>query len=569
MGKKRSCQDVRGPRPLNEVEAQLYGWVDEEVLTQPLVIPGDSLPELRRNIRLMRNVELEGDYVLEAAGPSDRVPFRAGQDGPHFLWVYQELFTRLWVSFPLSDFQRAMLTRCRVAVSPLHLNGWGFLQAFERVCLHFGFHPTARNPFPWVYWNPDVKDFTVFKLDPLETAACKFLLSLPAGLPKKKNDFSCRWILDHSDVEVAQFLDSLLEVKMKQNRLDKLKVQLADTSKMGPRSILPVANPVHIPVVVPSAAASASSSTDAAASLKDEVSVTERVLGEDSAWEHDVHPVKLAFSDKFDYRKAVDGGVASSSVRRALVKMPTEQLLGESYRFTTKALACFQVGLEGTLSSKLKTENELAVAQDQISLLTAERDSALAYLPLKEEVDTLKDQFSEREGERQSALDRVNQLEEDIKVLNTQLASCWLSLEKEQKKVEVAEKDIRALNASLVEKQTALGTANASTEFWEAEWMKLGDETLDMCQETLETVLDQVSHLCLGVDFSAITLDTRWDPKTRRIVNRKKASDEDLEMVDDPRHIDAASQEQQSEKPEQVQQSELGSVAREGVEYST
>ncbi|MED6210963.1 hypothetical protein PIB30_069116 [Stylosanthes scabra] len=30
MGKKRSCQDVREPRPLNEVEAQLYVWVDEE-----------------------------------------------------------------------------------------------------------------------------------------------------------------------------------------------------------------------------------------------------------------------------------------------------------------------------------------------------------------------------------------------------------------------------------------------------------------------------------------------------------------------------------------------------------
>ncbi|MED6108150.1 hypothetical protein PIB30_020762 [Stylosanthes scabra] len=379
---------------------------------------------------------------------------------------------------------------------------------------------------------------------------------------------------------------------MKQNCLDKLRAQLADTSKMGPRSILPVANLVNIPVTVPSVAVSASSSTDVAASLKviqpspsvttcsqkklppgticldaeegvkedpsadlrrkrqkrkhDDVSVTDRVPEEDSAWEHDVHPVDLAFPDKFDYRKAIDGRVASSSVRRALVKMPPEQLLRESYRFTTKALACFQ-----------------------ISVLTAERDSALAYLPLKEEVDTLKDQLSEREGERQSALDRVNQLEEDVKVLNTQLASRRFSLEKEQKKVEVDEKDISALNASLVEKQAALGTANASAEFWEAEWKKLGDETLDMCQETLETVLDQFSHLCPGVDFSAITLDTRWDPKSRRIVNRKKASDEDLEMVDDPPHVDAVSQEQQPERPEQVQQSEPGSVVGEGGECPT
>ncbi|MED6217157.1 hypothetical protein PIB30_015055 [Stylosanthes scabra] len=55
---------------------------------------------------------------------------------------------------------------------------------------------------------------------------------------------------------------------MKQNRLDKLRAQLADTSKMGPRSILPVSTPVIIPAAVSSAAAGASSSSDAATSLK-------------------------------------------------------------------------------------------------------------------------------------------------------------------------------------------------------------------------------------------------------------------------------------------------------------
>ncbi|MED6185095.1 hypothetical protein PIB30_053687 [Stylosanthes scabra] len=271
----------------------------------------------------MRDSELEGDYVLEAARPSDR--------------VYQELFMRLGVTFPLTDFQRSMLSRCKVAVSQLHLNGWGFLRAFERVFLHFGFRPTARlflyiydafwlddegSPFPWVYWNPNMKDFTVFNLDLLETAACKFLLSLPA--------------------------DSLLEVKMKQNRLDKLRAQMADISKMGPRSILPTTNPANIPVAVSSAVAGTSSSIGVAASPIDivlqpspsittrfqkkvppgticlETEVALRGLGEDSTWEHDVHPVDLAFPDTFDYRKAIDGEVASSSVCRALVKMAPE-----------------------------------------------------------------------------------------------------------------------------------------------------------------------------------------------------------------------------------------------------
>ncbi|MED6132877.1 hypothetical protein PIB30_022956 [Stylosanthes scabra] len=391
-------------------------------------------------------------------------------------------------------------------------------------------------------------------------AACKFLLSLPAGLPKK-NDFSCRWILDHNDTEVAQFLDGLLEVKMKQNRLDKLRAQLVDTSGMGPHSILPIAIPPNNPSATPSATAGTSSSADATASPKvtqpsslvtthsqkkvspgticldteegvkedpstdlrrkrqkrkqDDVDLIDRVLGEDSAWAHDVHPVDLAFPNNFDYRKAIDGGVASSSVRRSLVKIPPEQLLGESYRFNTKALACLQ------------------------------------------------------EGERQSALDRVAQLEEDNKVLTAQLASCQLSLEKEQKKVEVAEKDVKALNTSLAERQTALGTANASAEFWEAEWKKLGEETLDMCQETLEIVLDQISHFCHGVDFSMITLDTRWDQKGRRIYNRKETSGEDSEMVEELPHVDAVSQEQQPEVTEHIQQPEVGNVAGEGGECPT
>ncbi|MED6179388.1 hypothetical protein PIB30_000501 [Stylosanthes scabra] len=92
----------------------------------------------------MEDSGAEGDYVLEAAGSSDRVPFRAGEDRPHFLWVYRELFTRLRMRLPFSDFQRDVMTRCRVAVSQLHLNGWGFILAFEKVCLHYGFRPTIR-----------------------------------------------------------------------------------------------------------------------------------------------------------------------------------------------------------------------------------------------------------------------------------------------------------------------------------------------------------------------------------------------------------------------------------------
>ncbi|MED6147856.1 hypothetical protein PIB30_047846 [Stylosanthes scabra] len=278
MGKKKSCQEVKVPRPLDAAETRLYGWVEEAVLTQPFVVESDSLPEFRRNFPLMEDSGAEGDYVLEAAGPSDRVPFRASEEGPHFLWVYQELFTRVRMRIPFLDFQRDVMTRCRVAISQLHLNGLFFyiydvhfppggyryisfrahqgrklFDSYEDSIQEFKWHyfkvlaasgkrafwlEHENRPFPWVYWNPEVKDFTVYNLELLEMAAFKFLVSLPSGL-LKRNKFTCRFILDGSDAEVGKYLDDLLDVKMKRTKLDDLMARMADPSNIGPRAVLP------------------------------------------------------------------------------------------------------------------------------------------------------------------------------------------------------------------------------------------------------------------------------------------------------------------------------------------
>ncbi|MED6178028.1 hypothetical protein PIB30_103825 [Stylosanthes scabra] len=280
MAKKKSCQNVRVPRVLSVAERELYGWVDEEIFTQPSVVEVDMLPELRREMRLTVNRAAEGDFVMEAASPSDRLPFRALEDRTHFLWVYIELFTRLGVRLPFTEFQREVLSRCRVAASQLHLNGWGFLHTFERLhapppgkgfmsfrayqgrklfdsfeesIQEFKWHyfkvlplPSKRlfwlddegMPFPWVYWNAEVGDFRVTALDPLETLAFEFLQSLPAGLGKKSN-FKCRWILDHNDADVGAFLDSLLKDMEKQSRFDCLMQKMKEAEGAGPRSIFP------------------------------------------------------------------------------------------------------------------------------------------------------------------------------------------------------------------------------------------------------------------------------------------------------------------------------------------
>ncbi|MED6198906.1 hypothetical protein PIB30_070991 [Stylosanthes scabra] len=133
MAKKKSCPNICNPRVLSAAERDLYGWVDMEVFTQSSVITSEVLPELSREMRLTKDVAFERDYVLEAASLSDQLLFQAAKDRTHFLWVYIELFTRLGVRLPFTDFQREVMMRCRVAASQLHLNGLGFLRTFERV----------------------------------------------------------------------------------------------------------------------------------------------------------------------------------------------------------------------------------------------------------------------------------------------------------------------------------------------------------------------------------------------------------------------------------------------------
>ncbi|MED6112686.1 hypothetical protein PIB30_063818 [Stylosanthes scabra] len=159
--------------------------------------------------------------------------------------------------------------------------------------------------------------------------------------------------------------------------------------------------------------------------------------------------------------------------------------------------------METALVAKVKAEKELSAALDQIEVLKGERDSALSFVPFKERATTLEGELSEKSLEHQSALDRIVQLEEDQKVLKAQLESSQLSLEMEQKRAVAAEGRVVSLTNSLKTCEADLSKATESSEYWRSEWHTLGSE---------------VAHLCPGVDFSAITLKSRWDPKGRRIV---------------------------------------------------
>ncbi|MED6225551.1 hypothetical protein PIB30_094696 [Stylosanthes scabra] len=138
--------------------------------------------------------------------------------------------------------------------------------------------------------------------------------------------------------------------------------------------------------------------------------------------------------------------------------------------------------MENTFAAKVQLEKELAATKDQVDVLTAEGDSALAAPLLHAKIKSLSQELERAEGERLSALDRMKEVEERAKVQAAELKSCRSALEQERKKVR---------------------------------------------------------HLNPAIDYSMITLDTRWDPKAKRIYNPKAETQEQPEpvVVDQPKPV--------------------------------
>ncbi|MED6224254.1 hypothetical protein PIB30_082263, partial [Stylosanthes scabra] len=201
------------------------------------------------------------------------------------------------------------------------------------------------------------------------------------------------------------------------------------------------------------------------------------------------------------------------------------------------------VGIENAFAAKVQMEKELAATKDQVHVVTAERDSALASPLLKVKVDSLTEQLRLAESKRLSALARMKEVEEGNKFQHVELQSCRSTLEQEEKKV-------KSLTRSLEQKQKALDEAKATAGHWGQEWKALAEETGEMVQETFDILMDQVRHLNPVVDYSMITLDTRWDPKGKRIYNPKAETKEQAEPA-------------VKDRPEPVVEEQSGVLAKE------
>ncbi|MED6213161.1 hypothetical protein PIB30_090581 [Stylosanthes scabra] len=248
----------------------------------------------------------------------------------------------------------------------------------------------------------------------------------------------------------------------------------------------------------------------------------ESALGADSSWEHKVNPIDRAFPVGYDFRAAIDSGLTQGPTREILGPMPPEQLLGTAQFLAYKLTAGLQVGIENAFAVKVGLEKELAATKDQVDVLTAGRDSTLAAPLLTAKINSLTEELKLAESEHFFGLAGMKEVEEGAKAQAVELQSYRSTLEQERKKVEA--------------EAEGAGEFEVAAVYWRKEWKGLADETEEMVQETFDILMDQVRHLNPAIDYLMITLDTRWDPKAKRIYNPKDEVQEQskLSVEDQP-----------------------------------
>ncbi|MED6128110.1 hypothetical protein PIB30_094546 [Stylosanthes scabra] len=332
-------------------------------------------------------------------------------------------------------------------------------------------------PFSWVYWNAEVGDFRVTALDPLETLAFEFLQSLPAGLERNPTS-SVVGFWTTVMLILGPLSDSLLKDMEKQSRFDCLMQRMKEAEGAGPRSILPsskaqttvsgvsASGPIPTSSVPPVSSSDTSKatgkSTSAAPAKPFSVERGKAALGGDSTWKHKVNPIDRAFPPDYNFRAALDASLKNAPICEILEPLVPEHLLETAQFLACQLTACLQVGVEKTFAVKVQLEKELAAAREQVDVLTAEKDSALAAPLLHAKIKSLNEKLERAEGEYLSATERMEEVERKAKAQAAELKSCRSALAQEEKKVE-------SLSQSLKGKQTALEEAEAAAVHWHDE----------------------------------------------------------------------------------------------------
>ncbi|MED6117000.1 hypothetical protein PIB30_105629 [Stylosanthes scabra] len=324
----------------------------------------------------------------------------------------------------------------------------------------------------------------------------------------------------------------------KQSRFDRLMQKMKEAEGAGPRSILPSSKaqttasgasasdpavPASIPATsVPPAPSSSASKvsgkpTNATTTKPFSVEREEGVIDDpatDLRQKRRKWMVWEASAEEAALGAALDAGLTNGSIREILGPLVPEQLLGPLSSLLANSPLAFRLAWKIHLLQRCGWRRSWRPPRIRWMCLLQRGDSALTAPLLHAKIKSLTEEFERAEGERLSAFDRMEEVERKAKVQAAELESCHSALTEERKKV-------KSLSQSLKGKQTALYEAEAAAAHWRGEWRSLAEETGEMVQETFKILMDQVRHLNPAIDYSMITLDTRWDPKAKKIYNPK------------------------------------------------
>ncbi|MED6161499.1 hypothetical protein PIB30_061280 [Stylosanthes scabra] len=244
--------------------------------------------------------------------------------------------------------------------------------------------------------------------------------------------------------------------------------RMKEAEGAGPRSILPsskaqttvsgasASGPIpasSVPPILSSGASKATGKSTSAAPAKPFSMEREEGVKEDPAADLRQKRRKRKVSEASVEEAALGGG--SAWKHKILEPLVSEQLLATAQFLACQLTTCLQLGVEKTFAAKVQLEKELAAAREQVDVLTAERDSALAAPLLHAKIKSLTEELERAEGERLSATERMEEVERKAKAHVAELESCRSALAQEEKKVE-------SLSQSLKGKQTALDEADAT-----------------------------------------------------------------------------------------------------------
>ena len=80
-----------------------------------------------------------------------------GNDGHPSCFIYVTVFKKVKLRFPLTRFERELLTELDIAPAQLHPNDWALVRAYQIVCAHLG-HPASVDVFLFLFEAKNLGD---------------------------------------------------------------------------------------------------------------------------------------------------------------------------------------------------------------------------------------------------------------------------------------------------------------------------------------------------------------------------------------------------------------------------